>query len=475
VRGDGLQPVRDLDQIRGFLSGLGPTALFDLPWMPVYLGIVYVMHPWLGMLGAAGALVLIVLTILTEARSRAPTREAAETGAMRQALGEAIRRNAEAIRALGMGARLSGHWSRLNERHLSHQVTASDVVGGYGSITKVLRMVLQSAVLGLGAYLVIVNQATPGVMIAASILVSRALAPIEIAIANWRGFIAARQSWERLGKVLPLVPADDDVLALPKPKDSLAVEGLWVAAPGQQPHILQNVSLTLKAGAGLGIIGPSASGKSTLARAMVGAWAAQRGVVRLDGSALDQWPPEVLGRHVGYLPQDIELFAGTVAQNIARFDPEASSDTVLAAARQAGVHDLIAHLPNGYETEIGEGGSALSAGQRQRVALARALCGDPFLVVLDEPNSNLDAAGDTALTAAVSSVRARGGIIVVIAHRPSALAGLDQLLVLADGQVKAFGPKDEVLRKAVQTVTAASSNAAAPHLKVINEGPDGGA
>lgn len=473
--GDGQQPVRDLDQIRGFLSGLGPTALFDLPWIPFYLGLVYVMHPWLGLLGAAGAAVLLLLTILTELHSRAPTREAAISGAQRQALGEQVRRNAEVVRALGMGQRLAGKWSAITETYLSHQIGAADIAGTYGAISKVLRMVLQSAVLGLGAYLVIAGQASAGVMIAASILVSRALAPIEIAIANWRGFIAARQSWERLGKILPLVAGRDDPTDLPAPVKTLSAEGLWVGAPGQPRAILQNASFKLDAGDGLGIIGPAASGKSTLVRALVGAWQPLRGVVRLDGATLDQWSEEAIGHHIGYMPQDVELFAGTVAQNIARFEPNAESDAIISAARQAGVYDMIVRLPEGFDTEIGEGGAALSAGQRQRLALARALYGDPFLVVLDEPNSNLDAAGDTALTQAIASVRARGGIAIVVAHRPSALAGLDKLMVLGDGQVQAFGPKDEVLRKAVQNVTAPATGSAGTHLKVIGEPAQGGA
>ncbi len=478
ISGDGLQPVRDLDQIRGFMSGLGPTALLDLPWMPLYLGVVYLLHPWLGLMGLAGALVLILFMVLTEARSRAPTREAAAAGAARQGLGEAIYRNAEVVQALGMGARLSQGWSAAIERHLSHQIQAVDVASAYGSLTKVLRLLLQSAVLGLGAYLVIRGEATAGVMIAASILVSRALAPVEIAIANWRGFVAARQSAGRLSKVLAVLPSDTKVLTLPKPTRTLDVEGVWVSAPGEARAILQSVSFSLQAGDGLGIIGPAASGKSTLARSVVGAWIAQRGLVRLDGAALDQWTPEALGQYIGYLPQDIELFSGTVAQNIARFDPDSTSEAIIAAATEAGVHDLILRLPKGYETQIGDSGAALSGGQRQRVALARALYGDPFLVVLDEPNSNLDSEGDAALVQAIATVRRRGGIIIVIAHRPSALAGLNQILVLGDGRVQAFGPKEEVLRKVVQAMPAtaaqATPSASSSHLKVITEPQQGG-
>jgi len=473
--GDGLRPVRDLDQIRGFLAGYGPIALFDLPWMPFYLGLVFLLHPWLGLLGAAGAIVLLGLTVLTEVRSSTPTRSSSASAAARQALGDTSRRNAEVIHALGMASHLQALWHRLNETHLSHQVGAGDVVASYGALSKVLRTVLQSAVLGLGAFLVIRGEATAGVMIAASILVSRALAPIEIAIANWRSFIVARQSLSRLSKLLILLPVRKGMMELPGPAASLDVEALSVAAPGQQRLILQGISFSLKAGAGLGVIGPSASGKSTLARAIVGAWLPLRGVVRLDTAAFDQWSVDALGRHIGYLPQDIELFDGTVAQNIARLDPNAASHAVISAARAAGVHDMILRLPEGYETKIGEGGDILSAGQRQRLALARALYGDPFLVVLDEPNSNLDADGEAALTQAIKSVRERGGICIVIAHRPSALGALDQLLVLFAGQVQAFGPKDEVLNKVVQHPTAgAIPSLPSSRLKVVSEPGQGG-
>jgi ATP-binding cassette subfamily C protein len=369
-----------------------------------------------------------------------------------------------------MAHHLKSVWSQLNETHLSRQVGASDITTGYGALSKVLRTILQSSVLGLGAYLVIRGEATGGVMIAASIMVSRALAPIEVAIANWRGLIATRQSVVRLSKLLALIPETKPAMELPKPATSLDAEGLYVAAPGQQRPILRGISFALKAGAGLGIIGPSASGKSTLARALVGAWLPLRGVVRLDTAAYDQWSAEALGRHIGYLPQDIELFDGTVAQNIARFDPNATSETVIRAARAAGVHEMILRLSEGYETRIGEGGDILSAGQRQRLALARALYGDPFLIVLDEPNSNLDAEGEAALTEAIKSARQRGAICIVVAHRPSALAALDQLLVLYAGQAQAFGPKDEVLNKLVQH--PAATGAVVQHqtrLKVVPE------
>ena len=466
---DSLQPVRDLDQVRGFLTGAGPIALFDLPWMPFYLGLVFLLHPWLGLLGTIGAATLLGLTMLTEVRSRAPTKSASTSAAARLSFGEAARRNAEVIRALGMGPHISAIWSAHNEKYLTDQVGASDVAVTYGTLSKVLRLILQSAVLGLGAYLVIMGQVTGGVMIAASILVSRALAPIEIAIANWRGFLSSRQSAERLSKLLQSLPIRPEAMVLPTPARTFAVEGLWIAAPGYQKPIVENASFLLQAGDGLGVIGPSASGKSTLARALVGAWLPLRGNIRLDGGALDQWSPAALGVNIGYLPQDIELFDSSVAQNIARFDKSAPATAIIAAAQKAGAHEMILQLPEGYETRIGDGGTALSAGQRQRVALARALYDDPFLVVLDEPSSNLDADGDAALMRAIASVRQRGGIVIIVTHRPAALSGLDQLLVMSGGQVQAFGPKDEVLRKVVP-MPAATGQSTSGRLKVVTEG-----
>jgi ATP-binding cassette subfamily C protein len=306
----------------------------------------------------------------------------------------------------------------------------------------------------MGAWLVINQQATAGIIIASSILTSRALAPIELAISQWRGFVAARQSWRRLNVLLDKIPADQPHMALPKPVHSLAVEAVSVVPPGTNRVVVQDVAFQLKAGQGLGIIGPSASGKSSLARAIVGVWTAVRGMVRIDGAALDQWSSEALGPHIGYLPQDMELFAGTVAENIARFEPLPSSAAIIAAATAAGVHELILGLPEGYETQIGEAGAALSAGQRQRIGLARALYGEPFLVVLDEPNANLDSDGEEALTRAILGVRERGGIVVVIAHRPSALAGVDTLLVMQAGRMGAFGPKETVLKQALRPAPA---------------------
>lgn len=449
--GDGLQSLRDLDQVRSFLSSAGPTALFDLPWMPLYLAICFLFHFWIGVTALAGAIILSGLTLLAEVRTREPAKMANAQAAARNTLAEATRRNAEALQAMGFGARIAERWSGINADYLDTNATASDLAGTLGTISKILRMVLQSGILAIGAYLVIHQEATAGIMIASSIMMGRALAPVELAIAHWKGFVGARQAWARLTQLLALLPKTITSVSLPPPMSALSVEGISVTPPGERRVVVQDAGFALEKGAGLGIIGPSASGKSSLVRAIAGIWLPIRGTVRLDGATLDQWSPEELGNHVGYLPQDVQLFDGTIAENIARFEPQASSDKVLAAARAAGVHDLVVHLPEGYETRIGEAGSALSAGQRQRVALARALYGDPFLVILDEPNSNLDSDGEAALASAIESVRTRGGIAVVVAHRPSALASLDQVLVMANGRVQAFGPKNEVLGKVTRS------------------------
>ncbi|MEO8422227.1 MAG: type I secretion system permease/ATPase, partial [Hyphomicrobium sp.] len=449
-RGDGLQPLRDLDSVRSFLSGLGPTALFDLPWIPIYLAIIFAFHPLLGTVALVGALILVAITLMTEFMTRNPTSTASTDNVERQGLAETGRRNAEVLVAMGMTERMADRWETANQAFLQTQKKVADVAGGFGAMSKVLRVMLQSAVLGVGAYLVINHEATAGIIIAGSILTARAFAPVDLAIAHWRGFVGARQSRERLKTLLEALPATAIHQPLPAPSRSLTIEAVSASPPGGDRLAVADVNFELKAGQGLGVIGPSAAGKSSLARLLVGVWQPLRGKVRIDGAALDQWEEEVLGHHIGYLPQDVELFSGTVSENIARFDTAADPAKVVAAAKAAGVHELIVALRNGYDTVLGGPGLGLSAGQQQRIALARALYNDPFLVVLDEPNSNLDAEGEAALTNAIVSVRQRGGIAVVVSHRPSALAGVDMVLVMNQGRAIVFGPKDEVLPKVTQ-------------------------
>ncbi len=445
------QPLRDLDQIRVFLGSLGPTALFDMPWMPLFFAGCFLLHPWLGWLALSGGVVIVSLTMLTEWRGSAAVRQQMQSGLRRQGIAEAARRNSETIRAMGMGRQFSARWTAANRQHVDDSLATGDATGGIGAFAKVFRMILQSSVLGLGAFLVIRGEVSAGAMIAASIMTARALAPVEIAVAHWKGLTAAMQANARLTQMLSLPQlATPERTSLPAPRRHIEARDLFVAPPGRTQPVLNGISLQLTAGHGMGVVGPSASGKSTLARALVGVWQPLRGEVRLDGAALDQWDPADLGRHVGYLPQDIELFAGTVAENIARFDPDADHAAIVAAAQQAGAHDLILQLEKGYDTPLGEGGATLSGGQRQRIALARAMFGDPFLVVLDEPNSNLDHEGDDALTAAIRSIRARGGVVVVVTHRPAALAGVDQVLVLAEGRVKSIGPKEQILQQVMK-------------------------
>ncbi|ORE96285.1 type I secretion system ATPase [Stappia sp. 22II-S9-Z10] len=454
--GEQAQPIRDVDQLRQFFSSNGMTALFDVPWMPIYLAVVFLIHPALGLLATAGALILLAIAIITDRTARSAVAQSNTAGLRRSRFAEATRRNAEVVRGMGMLDGLGSVWRSVNRSFLRSNGRAAEIVSTSSVITKVFRLGLQSAVLGLGAYLAVHQYITPGAMIAASIIMSRALQPVESAVGNWRQFLSARQSYRRLSATVEAVE-DIERMALPAPTKTLAAETITVIAPGSQTPIVRDVAFRLDAGQALGIIGKSGSGKSTLARAVVGVWPVVRGAVTLDGAPINQYPSGALGAHVGYLPQDVELFPGTVADNIARFDPDFAPDDVVDAARQAGVHELILSLPQGYNTMIGEAGAALSGGQRQRVGLARALYKNPFLVVLDEPNSNLDAEGDEALRTAVLAVRQRGGIAIVIAHRPSAVASCGHLMMLADGRVKDFGTRDEVLSRVTRPVADASA------------------
>jgi ATP-binding cassette subfamily C protein len=476
-QGDAQLPVRDLDQVRSFLTGAGPVAIVDLPWVPFFLLLCFLIHPWLGMLALAGALVLLAMTLMTERASRVHTRNLVRDGSMRSAMIEADRRNSESAVAMGMAGTLAKRWVDVNDTYVTSIGQSADVVGAYGGVSKVLRLLLQSAMLGLGAYLVIRQELTAGGMIAASIMMGRALAPIETAIANWRGFVAARESIRRLSEALSRVPPQAAAIELPKPKQNLDVS-IAVAAPGAQTPILGKVEFRLNAGEVCGVIGPSGCGKTSLARVLTGIWPPVRGTVRLDGAALDQWDPDLRGRHIGYVSQTVELFDGTIAENIARMSLEPDSDAVLEAAKLAGAHDMIVRLANGYDTRIGEGGVSLSAGQRQRIGLARALYGDPFLIVLDEPNSNLDGDGENALQTAIMQLKARGAIVLMIAHRQSSLVACDKALVLMNGAQQAFGPRDQVLAKVLGrgpqvAPAAAAAGGGGAGLRVVAEQKSG--
>ena len=457
---ESVQAVRDMDRVRTFFSSNGPAALFDLPWIPVYLVLIFALHPLLGLFAVGGASLLIVIAGCTEWLTRKPSLAASASGLYRASIASSTARNAEVIQAMGLQPQLSDRWNTASDRYLRDQMRASDVAGSLGVMSKSLRLFLQSGILGLGAYLAVKGEVSAGGIIAGSIVMSRALAPIETSIQHWRGFVDARQAIARISSVLSeRQNAHPGVTTkLPKPQRSLTVENLSVSHAVQTEPVVKGVSFRLEAGEALGIIGPSGSGKSTLAKALVGVLQPHLdiGAVRLDGAALDQWPQDDLGRHIGYLPQDVQLFDGTIAENIARMNGAATDVSVIDAAKEAGAHDLIVSLPDGYQTKLVDGGQGLSAGQKQRIALARALFGGPFLVVLDEPNSNLDSEGDAALAAAIRALRGRGAIVVIIAHRPSALLHVDKVMTMAFGQMLAIGPKEETLRKVLAPVPQAA-------------------
>lgn len=436
---------RDVDTLRGFLASQGPIALFDLPWIPVYLVFVWLLHPMLGYLTVGGALVLAMLTLVAEVMTRRHSGQMIKSSVARTSIAESNARNSDVLHAMGMTARAVERFEKANRRHLESQTTTSDIGGTLSGLSKVLRMILQSAILGLGAYLAIRGQMSAGSIIASSIVTARALAPVDLAIAQWKGVVSARRSYRRLNETLAVLDERDGNLDLPAPHQSLSLDKVTTVAPSTGAVLLSEVSLELKAGQALGLIGPSGGGKTTLARTMLGIWPTLRGSVRIDRADLSQWPEALFNRHIGYLPQDVALMDGTIADNISRFADAPGARPIINAAKAAGVHEMIVHLPNGYQTELGPHGTALSAGQRQRIALARALYGDPFLVVLDEPNSNLDAEGEEALNRAILDVRARGGIVVIVAHRPNALRSVDMIGLVQDGRLTSFGPKEDIL------------------------------
>ncbi|MGL5447005.1 MAG: type I secretion system permease/ATPase [Rhabdaerophilum sp.] len=451
------QGLRDVDSVREFLTGAGLIALCDLPWVPVFVFACFLLHPWFGYIAIFGAVTILILTLAQEFTTSKTLNLASNASISASNKAQAILRNGEVLQAMGMLGALRKLWTDRHNTTLELQATASDRAGLLIAFTKFFRMFLQSAILGVGAYLAIRGTVSAGAMIAASIIVGRALAPVEMVVANWKGMTGARNAHARLTKLLEVAGNEPDRMPLPRPEGRLMVEGVIAAAPGQQRPILRGVTFSASPGEVICVVGPSAAGKSSLARVLTGVWTRLSGTIRLDGSELDHWDPQELGKYIGYLPQDVELFAGTVAENISRFQP-VESEQVIAVARLAGCHELIQGLQDGYDTQIGEGGAVLSGGQRQRIALARALFGNPSLVILDEPNSNLDAAGEEALMRAISALKSVGTTIIVITHKINILSAADHIVVMNAGTVQAAGPRDKVLPKLLgpQPVAAAS-------------------
>jgi PrtD family type I secretion system ABC transporter len=442
---ESLERGRDVDVVRSFLGSPAPSALFDLPWVPIYLIFVYLLHPLLGAITLGGACVLAVLAILSEIMSRSSASASQQAAVVRNSIADSNARNADVLKAMGFGSRAVARFSAANNEHLTLQTKTSDISGTLAAISRVLRMLLQSGILGLGAYLTIQGDLSAGAIIAASVASARALAPIDQVIGNWKAILQARHAFSRLRDTVIAMLQMQPVMPLPMPSKSLKLDKITVAAPSTGQVLLTDISFTLNAGDALGIIGPSAGGKTTLAKAITGVWPVLRGSVRIDDADLGQWNEDAFGKILGYLPQEVGLLDGTIWENISRF-ADRDSTAIVKAAQAAGIHEMILRMPDGYDTQVGPQGTVLSAGQRQRLGLARALYGDPFLVVMDEPNANLDAEGEQALTRAIADIRARGGIAVIIAQRPSALAGVDTLAVIQNGKLGAFGPRDQVLQ-----------------------------
>ncbi len=439
--------MRDLESIQQFLSGPAPYAFFDAPWTPIYIAVIFVLHPYLGWFAVGSAILLLIIALFNQIMTVKPEMESRKATALAEKYSESVRREAEAVRALGMIETTKQQWGKQRGEALQAQMLHSGRAGLFQAMSKSLRLFLQSAILAVGAWLAVQNLISPGVMIAGSILMGRALAPIDQAIAQWRMFTRARQGSRSLAQFFATTPVSEPKTALPDPAARLTVQDVAVAAPGSRTPIVRGIKMDVQPGEAIGVIGPSASGKSTLARALVGIWPVLAGEIRLDGATLDQWSEADLGKLIGYLPQDVGLFNGTVARNIARLLEDADERDIVQAAERAGAHDMILKLPNGYDTEIGEGGTSLSGGQRQRIGLARALFGDPPLLVFDEPNANLDAEGEQSLIHAIRQAKERHRAVIVMAHRPSAIAVCDRLLVMRDGTPVAFGPRDEILKQ----------------------------
>lgn len=444
---------RDLEAIRTFLASPVLLALMDLPWTPFFLAVIFVFHPMMGWLSVAGGLVLVGVTILNQVLSRQPQKEAGTASILSERMADQLKVEAETLQALGMTESGFDRWQKARQQSLAKGIAAAGVAGGFGSLTKTFRLFLQSAMLGLGAWLVLQGELSSGAMIAGSILMGRALSPIEMIVGQWAVPHRASEAWRRLSDLLSRVPEKQARTELPRPKALLDVDSLSVGPPSEKVALLKGVSFRLEPGQALGVIGVSGAGKSTLAKALTGVWRPIAGKIRLDGASLDQYDADRLGRLIGYLPQRISLFDGTIADNIARLDRQPESARIVEAARKADAHEMIVRLPQGYDTRVSAAGGRLSGGQMQRIGLARALYGDPVLLILDEPNSNLDSSGSMALNMAIRTMKAEGKSVLIMAHRPAAIQECDLLLVLEDGLRKAFGPRDRVLRDQVKNHT----------------------
>ncbi|RHZ92085.1 type I secretion system permease/ATPase [Cereibacter sphaeroides] len=450
---------RDLESVQRLWASPVLIALFDIPWTPFFLAAIFVFHPYMGWLAIGGGVVLVIVTILNQRLSEGPMQKANIVALQADRFAENLKSESEVVQALGMAGNGFDRWHKARAAALDANMAAADLTGAFGTLTKTLRLFLQSAMLGLGAWLVLQQELSAGAMIAGSILMGRALAPIESAIGQWALVQRASEGWRRLGELLTRQPIEPPRIALPRPRALIEAQNLSVVPPGEAVAVLRGVSFRLDPGQALGVIGPSGSGKSTLARALIGVWRPAAGKVRLDGAALDQYDPDVLGGYIGYLPQRVTLFEGTIAENIARLRGAPDGDAVVAAARKAAAHDMIVALPAGYDTRVSALGGRLSGGQIQRIGLARAMYGNPVFLVLDEPNSNLDNEGSLALNAAIRSMKQAGGSVFIMAHRPAAIQECDLLMVMENGMRAAFGQRDAVLRDMVKNHTEIVRNA----------------
>jgi len=440
----GSQLLRDVDTLRDFVSGGPIVCLCDTPWVPIFILACFILHPILGFVALGGAVVVFFLAAINEWITRSKLSDATKLSIQASNFATSSLRNAEIIKALGMVTGVKNGWTTNRDGMLNHQAAASDRAGAVIAMSRFVRMALQVTMLATGAYLAVQDQITPGMMIAASIIMGRALAPVEMAVGQWKNFVGARDAFQRIKRLIEVQPEEFEKMDLPEPTGKVDLQDVYMRPPDSEELVVKNLSINFKPGTVTGIVGPSGSGKSTLVRAIVGVWPTFRGEVRYDGASVNNWSSERLGPSIGYMPQDVELFSGTVAENIARFQ-EIIPEQVVVAAKQAGVHELILELPNGYDSEIGSGGQALSGGQRQRIALARAMYNNPKVIVLDEPNSNLDAEGERALAEGITQAKEAGSTVIVVSHRPALLASADRIAVLKDGALVKLGDRDQIL------------------------------